>query len=173
MISKRGWTTILLSATLLFIVADDALAARRFFRRGRNLSAVSPKPTIAAVKQPLVEKPALAAPPSIRIDPAQAMADILALRAAQTGAAVTDDGEFTSALQRLIAEKHGETVAPLEQPPVATGAVDTDALAALRNSLLHFEQRAAELEAAKAYAEADAARATAAGLRQEIRRLDP
>jgi hypothetical protein len=101
------------------------------------------------------------------------MADILALRATHGGASdAAADAEFAGALGRLIAEKHGAPVA-IPEPVAPTAEPTNSALTALRTAAQHFDQRAAALEADKAYVEADAARETATALRREARRLDP
>jgi hypothetical protein len=111
-----------------------------------------------------------------RIDPQQAIADIMALRAAQGGVDPEVDAEFAGALQRLISEEHGTL--PAEQtfenaPPIVAPAAENASVSALRASAQHFDALAAEFEAKRQYAQADAARATARELWQEARRLDP
>lgn len=144
---------------------------------------------VAAKRPADVAQPATASSPAAkeqlppssatpRIDPQQALADIMALRQAQGLADPETDREFAGALQRLIQEKHGqgtvmiEPVAPIVRPKLETSA-GSAVVDHLRQSAAHFDGVANDLESRKAYAEADAARHTAEALRREARRLDP
>lgn len=175
-----------LALALLMTMGGNADARRRFARRARAArpvaAAPAPRATAAlpAAETPVAKNADVSDGPAVRIDPRQAMADILALRAAQGGSDATGDAEFADALQRLIAEKHGEVLeipglAPVEShlPAAAPALPSFESVLMLRAAAVHFDARAAELEAQKAYQEADAARATAAALRAEARRLDP
>lgn len=157
----------------LMVFDSSALAGRRSARR-------IPRPVPVQESEPSAPAATVAVrPPMPTIDPRQAMADILSLRQAQgSGDAVADEA-FADALQKLVAEKHGTTVAPLIEasprnriePLVDTAA--TQAVETLRAAARHFDRRADELESEKQYEAADSARQTAAELRGEARRLDP
>lgn len=172
----------LLSAAWLGLVPAILIGAHLVAGRSSSAEKAQANSELVTMDQsPLLlqESPALplasAAPP--KIDPDQAMLDILSLRAGQTD--VIDpvaEAEFADALRRVIAEKHGE---PTLLPAAALEAVaktqenppSEDSVRALRAAGEHFEAQAAEFEARQAYTEADAARQTAAALRLEVRRL--
>jgi hypothetical protein len=183
-------TSILTLALIVAALAGShAWAARRFGRlrapsvAGRTIPH-APRSDTSGTQLPSQNSPSdelqepaqhTHADNAVRIDPHQAMADLLAVRRSLGGDSPVSDADFAAALQDVIEEREGVTVAlpralqpAAVAPPVAAGNV-----AALRQSAAHFEARAAELEAARDYDEADTARATAAALRQEARRLDP
>lgn len=174
---RGAWFAVLaLMAVGTAMPSENALAlGRRRAARKPVPAASASVPTPAVVVAAVPEEPALPAT-DIRIDPRQALADIMALRQAQ---GMSGDTEFAGALQRLISEKHGAApVASTEAPitPIEADApptADSDTVSALRASARHFDDRANAFEAARAYAEADAARQTANTLRHEARRLDP
>lgn len=172
----------LLSAAWLGLVPAILVGSHLVAGRGTSADATekaSHQPDMVA-EAPLLlqESPALPlASATPRIDPDQAMLDILSLRAGQSDVIDPEaDAEFADALRRVIAEKQGEptllptaaieAVSKAQNGPPSAGSVQ-----ALRLAGEHFETQAAELEARQAYTEADAARQTAAALRQEVRRL--
>ncbi len=175
----------LLSAAWLGLVPAILVGSHLVVGRGASAGAdiveKTGRESATVVESPLLlqDSPALpltsATPP--KIDPDQAMLDILSLRAGQSD--VVDpaaDAEFADALRRVIAEKQGEptllptaaieAVSQSQESPPPAGSVQ-----ALRLAGEHFEAQAAELEAREAYTEADAARQTAAALRLEVRKL--
>lgn len=172
----------LLSAAWLGLVPAILVGSHLVAGRGSSAADVvatdSELAKVAEAPLLLQESPALPlASATPRIDPDQAMLDILSLRAGQSDVVDPEaDAEFADALRRVIAEKHGEptllptaaveAVSKAQNSPPSDGSVE-----ALRSASEHFEAQAAELEARQAYTEADAARQTAAALRQEVRRL--
>jgi hypothetical protein len=169
----------LLSASSLTV-----FGGRRAVRRQRTSPPVAEaqitETSTTEVQSPSVDAPLALSSSAPRIDPQQAIADIMALRAAHGGVDPEVDAEFAGALQRLISEEHGTLPAgqtfedaPPIVGPVAAPVAENASVSALRASAQHFDARAAEFEAKKQYAQADAARATARELWQEARRLDP
>jgi hypothetical protein len=171
----------LLSAAWLGLVPAILIGSHLVARRASSADADkanSQPEAVAEAPQLLHDRPALplaTTPP--KIDPDQAMLDILSLRAAQEDSLDPEaDAEFADALRRVIAEKHGEptllpaaaieAVSKTQKSPPPAGSAE-----ALRIASEHFEAQAAELEARQAYEEADAARQTAATLRMEARKL--
>lgn len=173
------WCCIALVAVIALSSSHEATACarRQTVRRGNaQRSADVTRPATASSPAAQEQLPPPSATP--RIDPQQALADIMALRQAQGLADPETDSEFAGALQRLIHEKHGQGTVTIEPvAPIVRSKLETDADSAvvdhLRQSAAHFDSVANDLERRKVYAEADAARHTAEALRREARRLDP
>jgi hypothetical protein len=167
---KRYVWIVVCLLLVLGLLPGVLFAKRRFSRR---TTPVRTEPVAAPAATPAVAPLPTAAP--FKIDPNQALSDILRLRSelGVEGDPAGDAG-FEQALREIIAKEHGELEPAVPAASVLPAArADRSAVDALRQSAKHFEERAAELEAVKDYAAADAAREVAASLRREARRLDP
>ena len=165
---KRRKTWILVLVCLALVLGPTALFARR--RIARRTQPTTPVTITWPAPAPTASTPPPA--PPFKIDPEQAMTDILRLRNSEGfGSDEAGDAAFENALREIIAKEHGVEPATVQTELPAQNIASP--VEALRHSAKHFDDRAAELEAAKDYAAADSARATAAELRREARRLDP